>query len=161
VSGCARECAEARSKDVGVIATDNGWNLYVGGNGGFTPRHADLLLSDLTTEELVRYTDRFLMLYVFTAERLQRTAPWVEATGLDHIRDVIVEDSLGLCAELDAAVARHVETYSDEWADTLADPARLERFVHFVNAPEVPDPSIRRVVERGQHRPLLPLEVVR
>jgi len=161
VSGCARECAEARSKDVGVIATDNGWNLYVGGNGGFTPRHADLLLSDLTTEELVRYTDRFLMLYVFTAERLQRTAPWVEATGLDHIRDVIVEDSLGLCAELDAAVARHVETYSDEWADTLDDPARLERFVHFVNAPEVPDPSIRRVVERGQHRPLLPLEVVR
>ncbi|HUR14207.1 MAG TPA: nitrite reductase large subunit NirB [Mycobacteriales bacterium] len=161
VSGCARECAEARSKDVGVIATDNGWNLYVGGNGGFTPRHADLLLTDLTTEELVRYTDRFLMLYVFTGERLQRTAPWVEATGLDHIRDVIVEDSLGLCAELDAAVARHVQTYSDEWADTLADPSRLERFVHFVNAPEIPDPSIRRVVERGQHRPLLPLEVVR
>jgi nitrite reductase (NADH) large subunit len=161
VSGCARECAEARSKDVGVIATDNGWNLYVGGNGGFTPRHADLLLTDLTTEELVRYTDRFLMLYVFTGERLQRTAPWVEATGLDHIRDVIVDDSLGLCEELDASMARHVETYSDEWADTLADPERLSRFVHFVNAPEVPDPSIRRVVERGQQRPLLPLEVVR
>ncbi len=161
VSGCARECAEARSKDVGIIATDNGWNLYVGGNGGFTPRHADLFLTDLTTEELVLYTDRFLMLYVFTAERLQRTAPWVEATGLDHIRAVVVEDSLGLCADLDAAIARHVGNYSDEWADTLADPGRLSRFVHFVNAPEVPDPSIRRVTERGQQRPLLPLEVVR
>jgi len=161
VSGCARECAEARGKDVGVIATDNGWNLYVGGNGGFTPRHADLFLTDLTTEELVRYTDRFLMLYVFTAERLQRTAPWVEATGLDHLRDVIVDDSLGLCAELDAAMERHVASYSDEWADTLKDPDRLARFVHFVNAPEVPDPSIQRVVERGQNRPLLPLEVVR
>ena len=161
VSGCARECAEARGKDVGVIATDNGWNLYVGGNGGFTPRHADLLLTDLTTEELFRYTDRFLMLYVFTAERLQRTAPWVEATGLDHIREVIVDDKLGLCAELDAAIEKHVATYSDEWADTLADPERLSRFVHFVNAPEVPDPSIRRVHERGQQRPLLPLEVVR
>jgi len=161
VSGCARECAEARGKDVGVIATDNGWNLYVGGNGGFTPRHADLFLTDLTTEELIRYVDRFLMLYVFTAERLQRTAPWVEATGLDHIKDVIVDDSLRLCAELDAAIERHVASYSDEWADTLQDPQRLARFVHFVNAPEVPDPSIQRVTERGQNRPLLPLEVVR
>jgi len=161
VSGCARECAEARSKDVGIIATDKGWNLYVGGNGGFTPRHADLFLTDVDTETLIRTIDRFLMLYVFTADRLQRTAPWVEATGLDHIREVIVDDKLGLCAELDAAIERHVEDYSDEWAETLNDPARLARFVHFVNAPEVPDPSIRRVEERGQPRPLLPLEVVR
>ena len=161
VSGCARECAEARSKDVGIIATESGWNLYVGGNGGFTPRHADLFLTDVDTETLVRTVDRFLMLYVFTAERLQRTAPWVEATGLEHIRSVIVDDSLGLCADLDAHLARHVESYRDEWADALEDPARLGRFVHFVNAPDVPDPSIRRVPERGQSRPLLPLRVVR
>jgi nitrite reductase (NADH) large subunit len=154
VSGCARECAEARSKDVGVIATDNGWNLYVGGNGGFTPRHADLFLTDVDTETLVRTIDRFLMLYVFTGERLQRTAPWVEATGLEHIRSVVMDDALGLCADLDAAMARHVESYSDEWADTLADPERLARFVHFVNAPDVPDPSLRRVSERGQPRPV-------
>ena len=161
VSGCARECAEARSKDVGIIATEKGWNVYVGGNGGFTPRHADLFLTDVDTSELLRTVDRFLMFYVFTAERLQRTAPWVEATGLEHIRDVIVNDSLGICDALDAAMAVHVDMYSDEWADTLADPARLERFVHFVNAPDVPDPSIRRVPERGQSRPLLPLRVVR
>ena len=161
VSGCARECAEARSKDVGIIATENGWNVYVGGNGGFTPRHADLFLTDVDTETLVRTVDRFLMFYVFTAERLQRTAPWVVATGLEHIRSVIVDDSLGICAELDAAMARHVLHYSDEWADTLADPQRLQRFVHFVNAPDVPDPSIVRVPERGQNRPLLPLRVVR
>ena len=154
VSGCARECAEARSKDVGVIATDNGWNLYVGGNGGFTPRHADLFLTDVDTETLVRTIDRFLMLYVFTGERLQRTAPWVEATGLEHIRSVVMDDALGLCADLDAAMARHVASYSDEWADTLADPERLARFVHFVNAPDVPDPSLRRVSERGQPRPV-------
>jgi nitrite reductase (NADH) large subunit len=154
VSGCARECAEARSKDVGIIATENGWNVYVGGNGGFTPRHADLFLQDVDTETLVKLVDRFLMLYVFTGERLQRTAPWVEATGLEHIRSVIVDDSLGLCADLDAAMERHVATYSDEWADTLADPERLARFVHFVNAPDVADPSIRRVPERGQSRPV-------
>ena len=75
------------------------------------------------------------MFYVRTADRLQRTAPWVEATGLEHLRSVIVDDSLGLCADLDAAMAKHVDTYSDEWADTLADPERLARFVHFVNAP--------------------------
>ena len=80
VSGCARECAEARSKDVGVIATENGWNLYVGGNGGMTPEHAQLLAGDLDDETLVRYIDRFLMFYIRTADRLQRTAPWVEAS---------------------------------------------------------------------------------
>src|ERR671920_900963 len=95
VSGCARECAEARSKDFGVIATENGWNLYVGGNGGFRPRHADLFLQDVDTETLVRTIDRVLMLYVFTADRLQRTAPWIEAMegGLEHLRAVVMDDS--------------------------------------------------------------------
>ena len=160
VSGCARECAEARSKDFGVIATENGWNLYVGGNGGFRPRHADLFLQDVDTETLVRTIDRVLMLYVFTADRLQRTAPWIEAMegGLEHLRAVVMDDSLGLCAELDAAMVRHVATYSDEWADTLADPERLARFTSFVNAPEVPDPSIAFVPERGQIRPARPDE---
>ncbi|MFI6822297.1 nitrite reductase large subunit NirB [Micromonospora sp. NPDC050187] len=155
VSGCARECAEARSKDFGVIATETGWNLYVGGNGGFRPRHADLFATDLTTEELVRYVDRFLMFYVRTADRLQRTAAWIEAMdgGLDHLRAVIVDDSLGLAAELDAAMARHVGSYSDEWRDTLTDPERLRRFTSFVNAPDVPDPSITFAVERGQPVP--------
>jgi nitrite reductase (NADH) large subunit len=160
VSGCARECAEARSKDFGVIATENGWNLYVGGNGGFRPRHADLFLQDVDTETLVRTIDRVLMLYVFTADRLQRTAPWVEAMegGLEHLRAVVIDDSLGLCAELDAATARHTETYADEWAETLADPERLSRFTSFVNAPDTPDPSVVFVEERGQIRPARPDE---
>ncbi|SCL13256.1 assimilatory nitrite reductase (NAD(P)H) large subunit precursor [Micromonospora rhizosphaerae] len=155
VSGCARECAEARSKDFGIIATESGWNLYVGGNGGFRPRHADLFASDLSTEELVRYVDRFLMFYIRTADRLQRTAAWIEAMedGLDHLRAVIVDDALGLCAELDAAMARHVASYSDEWRDVLDDPDRLRRFTSFVNAPDVPDPSITFAMERGQPVP--------
>ncbi|GIJ39201.1 nitrite reductase large subunit NirB [Micromonospora andamanensis] len=156
VSGCARECAEARSKDFGVIATETGWNLYVGGNGGFRPRHADLFATDLSTEALVTLIDRFLMYYIRTADRLQRTAAWIEAMegGLDHLRAVIVEDSLGLCAELDAAMARHVVSYSDEWRDVLGDADRLRRFTSFVNAPEVPDPSITFVTERGQPVPV-------
>ncbi|WP_327652354.1 nitrite reductase large subunit NirB [Micromonospora aurantiaca] len=155
VSGCARECAEARSKDFGVIATETGWNLYVGGNGGFRPRHADLFATDLSTAELVTLIDRFLMYYIRTADRLQRTAAWVEAMdgGLDHLRSVLVDDSLGLCADLDAAMARHVTSYSDEWRDVLEDPDRLRRFTSFVNAPEVPDPSITFIQERGQPVP--------
>ncbi|BBZ75796.1 putative nitrite reductase [Mycolicibacterium anyangense] len=144
VSGCQRECAEARGKDVGVIATEKGWNLYVGGNGGATPRHAQLLAGDLDSATLVRYIDRYLMFYVRTADRLQRTAVWQESIegGLDHIRDVVCADSLGICAELEAAMARHVAGYRDEWAGVLADPEKLSRFVSFVNEPDQPDPTV-------------------
>lgn len=144
VSGCARECAEARSKDVGVIATENGWNLYVGGNGGMTPRHAELLAADLDDETLIRYIDRFLMFYIRTADRLQRTAPWVEGLdgGLEHLRDVVCDDSLGLATEFEAAMARHVDGYACEWKGVLEDPDKLSRFVSFVNAPGAPDPTV-------------------
>jgi len=157
VSGCARECAEARGKDFGVIATEKGWNLYVGGNGGATPVHARLLAGDLDTETLVRYLDRFLMYYIRTADRLQRTAPWVDSLegGLDRVREVVVDDALGLGAELEAAMARHVTGYQDEWAATLDDPDKLRRFVSFVNAPDVPDPSITFRSERGQQVPVV------
>jgi nitrite reductase (NADH) large subunit len=156
VSGCARECAEARGKDFGVIATEHGWNLYVGGNGGFTPRHAELLVSDVDSETLVRLIDRFLMFYVRTADRLQRTAAWIEAMdgGIDHLRDVIVEDSLGICADLEAAMTSHVESYADEWRGVLDDPAKLRRFTSFVNAPDTPDPTVTFRSERGQPVPL-------
>jgi nitrite reductase (NADH) large subunit len=166
VSGCARECAEARSKDFGVIATEKGWNLYVGGNGGFTPRHAELLAADLDDDGLIRLIDRFLMFYVRTADRLQRTSAWIEAMdgGLDHLKEVLVEDSLGIGDELEAAMQRHVENYTDEWAGVLTDPDKLSRFVSFVNAPETPDPTITFVEERGQIRPApvaLPMPTIR
>ncbi|AXK34780.1 nitrite reductase large subunit [Streptomyces armeniacus] len=155
VSGCARECAEAMGKDFGVLATASGWNLYVGGNGGATPRHADLLAQDLSDAELVRLIDRFLMFYIRTADRLERTSAWLERIegGLEHVRDVVVHDSLGICAELESLLAAHVAGYRDEWAETLADPERLRRFVSFVNAPGAPDPSVRFVEEREQIKP--------
>ncbi|RBM11205.1 nitrite reductase (NAD(P)H) [Prauserella sp. PE36] len=157
VSGCARECAEARSKDFGIIATEQGWNLYVGGNGGAIPRHADLLVSDVDTETLIKIIDRFLMFYVRTADRLQRTAPWVEEMkgGLDHLRAVIVDDSLGICAELEEAMAEHVASYRDEWKGVLEDPEKLARFTSFVNAPGTPDPTISFRTEREQKVPVL------
>ncbi|MFC8531674.1 nitrite reductase large subunit NirB [Nocardia sp. NPDC057227] len=144
VSGCARECAEARGKDVGVIATENGWNLYVGGNGGLTPKHAVLLAGELDDATLISYIDRYLMFYVRTADRLQRTAPWQESLegGIDYVRSVVCEDSLGIADELERAMDQHVDGYRDEWAAVLDDPEKLSRFVSFVNAPEESDPTI-------------------
>ena len=144
VSGCARECAEARGKDVGVIATEGGWNLYVAGNGGQSPKHAQLLASNLDDATLVSYIDRYLMFYVRTADRLQRTAPWLDSLdgGLEHLKAVVCEDSLGIGAELEADMARHVAGYRDEWAGVLEDEEKLGRFVSFVNAPDEPDPTV-------------------
>ncbi|WP_454163166.1 nitrite reductase large subunit NirB [Gordonia iterans] len=157
VSGCARECAEARGKDVGVIATDAGWNLYVCGNGGMTPKHAQLLASDLDSATLVKYVDRFLMYYIRTADRLQRTAPWLEELegGLDRLREVVVDDALGLAEDFEAAMARHVEGYACEWKGVLEDPEKLSRFVSFVNAPESPDPTVEFGENNGRKVPVL------
>ncbi|WP_051668450.1 nitrite reductase large subunit NirB [Deinococcus frigens] len=154
VSGCTRECAEARSKDFGIIATEAGWNLYVGGNGGVTPRHALLLAEGLDEQTLTRTIDRYLMFYVRTADRLQRTSAWLEGLegGLDYLRAVIMDDSLGLCADLDAAMDQHVGSYEDEWAAALADPATPARFRTFVNA-DTRDTGLQWVEERGQLRP--------
>lgn len=156
VSGCARECAEARSKDVGVIATEKGWNLYVGGNGGMTPKHAQLLASDLDTETLVRYVDRFVMYYIRTADRLQRTAPWVDSLegGLDHVREVVCEDSLGLADEFEAAMERHVQNYKCEWKGVLDDPDKMSRFVSFVNAPDAVDSTVEFTEHAGRKIPV-------
>jgi len=154
VSGCARECAEAQGKDVGVIATERGWNLYVGGNGGMRPAHAQLLAEDLDAATLVRSIDRYLMWYVRTAERLERTATWQRKLpgGIDFVQRVVLDDALGIGAELEADMARHVADYECEWSATLDDPERLGLFVTFVNSPE-PDPTVTRVEIRGQRVP--------
>ncbi|WP_320837693.1 nitrite reductase large subunit NirB [Zhongshania sp.] len=154
VSGCTRECAEAQSKDVGVIATEKGWNLYLCGNGGMKPRHADLFASDIDTDTMVKYIDRFLMFYVRTADRLQRTSVWMENLegGLDYLRKVVIDDSLGICAELEAEMANVVDTYQCEWKTTVENPEKVKQFRSFVNADKT-DKEIVFIQERGQIRP--------
>ncbi len=159
VSGCTRECAEAQGKDVGIIATEKGWNLYVCGNGGMKPRHAELLAGDLDRETLLRYIDRFLMFYVRTADRLQRTSVWRDNLegGLDYLKAVVIDDKLGIGAELEAEMQHVVDTYEDEWKKAVTDPETRKRFRHFVNS-DLRDENLVFMEERGQIRPATPEE---
>jgi len=154
VSGCTRECAEAQGKDIGLIATEKGWNLYVCGNGGMKPRHAELLASDLDNASLVRYVDRFLMFYIRTADRLQRTSVWRDNLegGLDYLKAVVIDDKLNIAQELEADMQHVVDTYACEWAAAVSDPATRQRFRHFVNSDEK-DNNVVFMEERGQIRP--------
>ncbi|MEM8497894.1 MAG: nitrite reductase large subunit NirB [Pseudomonadota bacterium] len=154
VSGCTRECAEAQSKDFGVIATETGWNLYLGGNGGMKPRHADLFATDLDDETLIKYIDRYLMFYVRTADRLQRTSVWLDNLegGLEYLKEVVIEDRLGLCAELEQQMEHIVGTYQCEWKAAIDDPDKKKRFKQFVNS-DKQDSAVVLVEERQQLRP--------
>jgi len=159
VSGCTRECAEAQSKDVGIIATEKGWNLYVCGNGGMKPRHAELLAGDLDDVTLIRTIDRLLMFYIRTADRLQRTSTWRDNLegGLAYLKDVILNDSLGIAAELEAEMALVVGSYQCEWKATVVDPAKRARFRHYLNS-DAADEKVVFVRERDQIRPASPEE---
>jgi len=160
VSGCTRECAEAQGKDVGIITTERGWNLYVCGNGGMKPRHAELIASDLTKAELIRLIDRFLMFYVKTGDRLQRTSTWRENLegGLEYLKEVLIADSLGIGAELEAQMQYVVDTYQCEWKSAITNPETRKRFRSFVNS-DKGDERIVFMQERGQIRPARPEEL--
>lgn len=154
VSGCVRECAEAQSKDIGLIAADKGYNLYVCGNGGATPRHADLLAADLDEETAIRYIDRFFMYYIMTADKLTRTAVWIEQLdgGIDYLKQVVIDDKLGICGELERRMQFLVDSYRCEWKEVVNDPERRKLYRQFVNSGET-HAGIEIVTERGQNRP--------
>ncbi len=159
VSGCTRECAEAQGKDVGIIATEKCWNLYVCGNGGMKPRYADLLAADLNRDTLVAYLDRFMMFYIRTGDRLQHTWLWLESLegGIDYLRSVIINDKLGINSKLEAELSVLRARVHCEWKATVDDPAQHARFAHFINAPQR-DPNVQTVPERQQNRPARPEE---
>ncbi len=154
VSGCVRECAEAQGKDFGLIATEKGWNVYVCGNGGASPRHADLLASDVDEDAAVRLLDRFMMFYIRTADRLMRTSVWLQKMegGIEALRRVVVDDSLGIAADLERDMQGLVDAYACEWTDAVSDPAKKSAFRHFANDPRG-DNTVRFVPERGQAKP--------
>lgn len=154
VSGCVRECAEAQGKDFGLVATEHGYNLYVCGNGGARPRHADLLAADISEATAIRYLDRFLMYYIMSADKLTRTAVWLDKLegGIEHLKDVIIEDKLGICDELEHMLQDLVDSYACEWTEVVQDPAKRKWFRQFVNT-DATESGIELITERGQQRP--------
>ncbi|OAL34112.1 nitrite reductase [NAD(P)H], large subunit [Fonsecaea nubica] len=155
VSGCVRECAEAQNKDFGCIATEKGFNIFVGGNGGATPRHSEILAKDVPPDDVIPILDRYLMFYIRTADRLQRTARWVESLpgGIQYLREVILEDKLGICAELEKQMQELVGTFFCEWTAVLNDPEKRRAFQQFANTADTREPAVEKVEERGQFRP--------
>ncbi|KAK5113696.1 hypothetical protein LTR62_003323 [Meristemomyces frigidus] len=154
VSGCVRECAEAQNKDFGLIASEKGFNIFVGGNGGAKPRHSELLAKDVPPDDVVTILDRYLSFYIRTADKLQRTARWVENLpgGIKYLREVVLEDKLGICAELEQQMQDLVGSYFCEWTEVLKSPERLKLFSQFGNTDDQQD-SIDKVEDRNQHRP--------
>jgi len=154
VSGCIRECAEARGKDFGLIAVEGGWNLYVCGNGGATPKHAVLLAEQLDDETVVKYLDRFLMFYIRTAGPLVRTAPWLDKLdgGIAYLKQVVVEDSLGIAEDLEIEMQGLVNRYECEWKQAIESEEVMKRFKHFVNSDDTDD-TIEFVPMRDQKKP--------
>ncbi|WP_207531997.1 nitrite reductase large subunit NirB [Desertivirga arenae] len=144
VSGCIRECAEAQAKDFGIIATEKGWNLYVCGNGGSKPQHAQLIAADVDKETCIKYLDRFLMFYIKTADPLARTATWLNKMegGLSYLKNVVVNDSLGIGEQLEEEIQHLINSYHCEWTEVVRNPELRKQFSHFVNAPEEKDPTI-------------------
>jgi nitrite reductase (NADH) large subunit len=154
VSGCIRECAEARGKDFGLIAVEGGWNLYVGGNGGANPRHAELFAEQIDNQTVIKYLDRYLMFYMRTAKPLQRTAAWQERLdgGLDYLKEVIIEDKLEIAEDLEKEMQTLVNRFECEWTQAVNDPEVMKRFNHFVNSEEEDD-NIVFVPMRDQKMP--------
>ncbi|TVY48722.1 Nitrite reductase [NAD(P)H] [Lachnellula cervina] len=155
VSGCVRECAEAQNKDFGLIATEKGFNIFVGGNGGASPRHCEILAKDVPPDDIVPILDRYLMFYIRTADKLQRTARWLENLpgGIKYLREVILEDKLGICASLEAQMEELVGTFFDEWAEAIKDPERAKHFQQFANTKDTLE-NMENEQDRGQKRPV-------
>ncbi len=117
VSGCPRNCAEATIKDFGVVAIENGWELHVGGNGGMKVRATDLLCTVATADEVLEYCGAFLQLYREEAHYLERTAPWIERVGIDHVRARIVDDASGRKALHQRFLYAQQFFQEDPWAE--------------------------------------------
>jgi nitrite reductase (NADH) large subunit len=113
-----------------------------------------LLAADLDEETAIKYIDRFLLYYIQTADRLTRTSVWLEKMegGIEYLRDVIINDRLGICEELEKQMQFLVDTYRCEWKEVVDDPEKRRLFQQFANTDET-ESSIEFVTERGQQRP--------
>lgn len=123
VSGCPRNCAESGIKDVGVIAVDSGWELYVGGNGGIKTEVAQFLCKVKTADEVKEYSGAFLQLYREEAHYLDRTVHYIARVGLEYVKQKVVEDAASRRA-LYERLLYSLEGLQDPWEKRIAGDAR-------------------------------------
>jgi len=154
VSGCVRECAEAQNKDFGLIATEKGFNIFVAGNGGAKPKHSELLAKDVAPDDVIPILDRYLAFYIRTGDKLQRTARWLENLpgGIKYLREVILEDKLGIAADLEQQMLDLVGSFFCEWTETIRNPEKRAAFQQFANTEERSE-TVEQVMDRNQPRP--------
>ena len=138
VSGCPRNCAEATIKDFGIVCVDSGYELHVGGNGGIHVRVTDLLCKVATEQEALDYCAAFIQLYREEARYLERTAPWIERVGVDHVRQRVVEDAVGREALRARFLFSQQFMQDDPWARRVAgEDAELHRHLAEVHPLEI------------------------
>jgi len=120
-AGCPRNCSEALVKDIGAVAVEGGrWELYVGGAAGAHVRKGDLLTVVDSHDEALQYMGRFMQYYRENARYLERTYGFVERVGIVKIRAVVIDDSEGIAARLDAAMQKSVDAYVDPWREAYS-----------------------------------------
>lgn len=140
----------------GLIASEKGFNIFVAGNGGAKPRHSELLAKDVPPAEVIPILDRYLMFYIRTADKLQRTARWLEGLpgGIKYLREVVLEDKLGINASLEAQMQELVDSYFDEWVEAINNPAIAAKFRQFANGDAQPQDWLETESDRNQTRPV-------
>ncbi|HLY66919.1 MAG TPA: NAD(P)/FAD-dependent oxidoreductase, partial [Chloroflexota bacterium] len=145
-TGCPRNCAEATTKDLGAVAIEGGkWEVYIGGAAGSTVRKGDVLCTVDSHEDVLRYMGRFMQYYREQAKYLERTYTFVERTGIERLRQVLVEDSDSMCERLDGEIEAAVQAYRDPWQEGGA-PLHEHQFVSTLataacSQPGVPVPA--------------------
>ncbi|EGQ3132229.1 NAD(P)/FAD-dependent oxidoreductase [Staphylococcus pseudintermedius] len=91
VSGCPRSCVESGVKDFGVIGVENGFQIYVGGNGGTTVEVAEHLTTVPTEDDVIKLCGAYMQYYRETANYAERTAPWLRRIGFDQVKAVVLD----------------------------------------------------------------------
>jgi nitrite reductase (NADH) large subunit len=141
VSGCPRNCAESYVKDVGVVAVDGGrWEIYVGGAAGAHVRKGDLLTTVDTPAAVITLVGRFLQYYREKANWLERTYAFVPRIGIERLRAVVVDDSDGIAADLDAGMQAAVDSYVDPWRERTEPvvPGQFRTALPLISLPQLP-----------------------
>ena len=136
VSGCPRNCAEAYVKDIGLVAIEGGWEVYVGGAAGSRVRKGDLLTTVTGDEDAIRVALTFLQLYREQGEYLERTYDYVERVGLEAIRAAVLDESGGEPARLRERLAiAKAAAAPDPWLERH-DPVHPKQFAELDTEPE-------------------------